>query len=246
MRVQRGKKKRLSQHSSLAWVFFAVILHYFCNQKKLIKIAFYLKNSKNWASSFLLSAQPRENEIILKWRSGRRCMCWRMCLPRHCSEWQCVHAQEELGGDGAPRAWASPPWEPEVWMLHLQAAGGAKKQPAPPLRLIAEQQGPCAPRRRVPLGTRHALRGRGAELCPLLGSEGSAVKTLPALQGTQAPSRSWEGPPEKGMATHSSVLAWRIPRRRGARWASPWGRKLQQDWATNTFPFTFISKPVRI
>ena len=96
-------------------------------------------------------------------------------------------------------------------MLHLQAAGGAKKQPAPPLRLTAEQQGPCAPRRRVPLGTRHALRGRGAELCPLLGSEGSAVKTLPALQGTQAPSRSWEGPPEKGMATHSVSLPGESP-----------------------------------
>ena len=108
-------------------------------------------------------------------------------------------------------------------MLHLQAAGGAKKQPAPPLGLTAEQQGPCAPRRSIPLGTHQALRGGGSELGPLLGSEGSAVKTLPAVQGTQAPSRSWEGPPEKGMATHSSVLAWRIPRRRGALWATVHG-----------------------
>ena len=35
-----------------------------------------------------------------------------------------------------------------------------------------------------------------------------------------------EDPQEKGMATHSSILAWRIPIDRGAwRWTSPWGRK---------------------
>ena len=27
----------------------------------------------------------------------------------------------------------------------------------------------------------------------------------------QVPSLGWEDPPEKGMATHSSILAWRIP-----------------------------------
>ena len=27
----------------------------------------------------------------------------------------------------------------------------------------------------------------------------------------QVPSQGWEDPPEEGMATHSSVLAWRIP-----------------------------------
>ena len=37
------------------------------------------------------------------------------------------------------------------------------------------------------------------------------VKNLPAMQETQVPSLGWEGPLEKGMAIHSSVLAWRIP-----------------------------------
>ena len=37
------------------------------------------------------------------------------------------------------------------------------------------------------------------------------VKNLPAMQETQAPSRDWEDPLEKGMATHSSILSWRIP-----------------------------------
>ena len=33
---------------------------------------------------------------------------------------------------------------------------------------------------------------------------------------TQVPSQGWEDPLEKGMATHSSILAWRIPGARGA------------------------------
>ena len=37
------------------------------------------------------------------------------------------------------------------------------------------------------------------------------VKNLPAMQETQVRSLGWEDPLEKGMATHSSVLAWRIP-----------------------------------
>ena len=37
------------------------------------------------------------------------------------------------------------------------------------------------------------------------------VKNLPAVQETQVKSLGWEGPLEKGMATPSSILAWRIP-----------------------------------
>ena len=38
------------------------------------------------------------------------------------------------------------------------------------------------------------------------------VKNLPAVQETQVQSLGWEDPLEKGMATHSSIVAWRIPR----------------------------------
>ena len=38
------------------------------------------------------------------------------------------------------------------------------------------------------------------------------LKNLPAVQETWAQSLGWEDPLEKGMATHSSILAWRIPR----------------------------------
>ena len=37
------------------------------------------------------------------------------------------------------------------------------------------------------------------------------LKNLPAMQETQVQSLGWEGLLEKGMAIHSSILAWRIP-----------------------------------
>ena len=49
------------------------------------------------------------------------------------------------------------------------------------------------------------------------------VKNLPVIQETQVQSLSWEDSLEKGMAIHSSILAWKIP------WTEepgrPWGRK---------------------
>ena len=37
------------------------------------------------------------------------------------------------------------------------------------------------------------------------------VKNPPAMQETWILSLGWEDPVEKGMVTHSSILAWRIP-----------------------------------
>ena len=37
------------------------------------------------------------------------------------------------------------------------------------------------------------------------------VKNLPAMQETQAQSLGQEDPPEKRIATHSSILKWRVP-----------------------------------
>ena len=60
-------------------------------------------------------------------------------------------------------------------------------------------------------------------------------KNLPAMQETGVRSLSWEDPLEKGMATHSSILAWRIP------WTETPGRlqsmglhRVRHNWATNT------------
>ena len=42
------------------------------------------------------------------------------------------------------------------------------------------------------------------------------VKNPPAMWETWAQSLGWEDPLEKGMATHSDILAWRTPMDRGA------------------------------
>ena len=46
------------------------------------------------------------------------------------------------------------------------------------------------------------------------------VKNLLAMQETQVQSLNQEDPLEKGMATHSSILAWRTPMDRGANGAT--------------------------
>ena len=49
------------------------------------------------------------------------------------------------------------------------------------------------------------------------------VKNLPAMQETWVQSLGQEDPLEKGMATHSSILAWRVLMDRGAWWATVHG-----------------------
>ena len=51
------------------------------------------------------------------------------------------------------------------------------------------------------------------------------VKDLPTIQETQIPSLGWEDPLEKGMATHSSIPAWKIPWTEEPGSYSPWGGK---------------------
>ena len=49
------------------------------------------------------------------------------------------------------------------------------------------------------------------------------VKNPPAMWETWVQSLGWEDPLEEGMATHSSILAWRIPMDRGAWWTTVHG-----------------------
>ena len=51
------------------------------------------------------------------------------------------------------------------------------------------------------------------------------VKNLPTVQETWVRSLGWEDLLEKEMATHSSILAWRIPWTEEPGGYSPWGRK---------------------
>ena len=55
------------------------------------------------------------------------------------------------------------------------------------------------------------------------------VKNPPAMQETWILSLGWEDPLEEGMATHSSILAWRIPVDRGAWWAIVHGVRARHD-----------------
>ena len=61
------------------------------------------------------------------------------------------------------------------------------------------------------------------------------INNLPANQMTLVWSLGWEDPLEKEMATHSSILAWKIP------WAEETGelqsmgsQRVTQNWVTNT------------
>ena len=56
------------------------------------------------------------------------------------------------------------------------------------------------------------------------------VKNLPAMQGTQVRSLGQEDPLEEEMATHSSILAWRIPwTEEPGRLLSMGSQRVQQD-----------------
>ena len=62
------------------------------------------------------------------------------------------------------------------------------------------------------------------------------VKKLPAMQETQVRSLSWKDPLEKGMATHSSILAWRIPwTEEPCGLQSMGSHRVGHDWETNLF-----------
>ena len=66
------------------------------------------------------------------------------------------------------------------------------------------------------------------------------------MRETWVPSLDWEDPLKKGMATHSSILAWRIP------WTEEPGRlqsmvlqRVGPNWMTNTFTLELYVCPYR-
>ena len=62
------------------------------------------------------------------------------------------------------------------------------------------------------------------------------LKHLPAVQETWVQSLSQEDPLEKEMATHSSILAWRIPwREEPSRLQSMDSQRVRHDWATSLY-----------
>ena len=60
------------------------------------------------------------------------------------------------------------------------------------------------------------------------------LKCLPAMRETRVRSLSWDDPLEKEMATHSSILAWRIPwREEPSRLQSTGSQRVGHNWATS-------------
>ena len=72
------------------------------------------------------------------------------------------------------------------------------------------------------------------------------IKCLPTMRETWVRSLGWEHPLEKEMATHSSILAWKIPRTEDpGRLYSPWGCKeldmTEQLHFTSSFILFFVT-----
>ena len=60
------------------------------------------------------------------------------------------------------------------------------------------------------------------------------IENLPSVQEAWVRSLVWEGTLEKEMATHSRILAWRIPKRRKTRWLKKILDILHSMWAPNS------------
>ena len=84
----------------------------------------------------------------------------------------------------------------------------------------------------------HGSHDRRTRLLPCASLVAQMVKNLPAMQETWVRSLGWEDPLKKGMETHSSILACRIP------WTEEPGGpqskgspRVRHDWVTNIFIF---------
>ena len=67
------------------------------------------------------------------------------------------------------------------------------------------------------------------------------VKNLPVVQETRVRSLGWEDPLEKEMATHSSILAWKISWTEEPGGLQSMGsQRVRHDWVTNTLRILYV------
>ena len=72
------------------------------------------------------------------------------------------------------------------------------------------------------------------------------LKRLPAMRETWVRSLGWEGLQEKETATHSSILAWRIPwTEEPGGLQSTGSQRVGHDWATSLTPLTPHDKTIK-
>ena len=79
-----------------------------------------------------------------------------------------------------------------------------------------------------------SLRSSAVDIFTSASLVAQAVKNLPAMQETWVRSLDWEYSLQKGMATHSSILAWRIPWTKEPGLRSIGLQRVTHDWVTNT------------
>ena len=98
------------------------------------------------------------------------------------------------------------------------------------------------PKIKTTILARDKLTFRPLEGLPLVAQ---MVKNLPAVWETWVPSLARENPLEEGMATHCSILAWRIP------WTEEPGglqsiasQRVGHNWATQTFTFALYNNRI--
>ena len=74
-----------------------------------------------------------------------------------------------------------------------------------------------------------------ATQCSQASQVAQIMKNLPKMQESWVQSLGWEDSLETGMATHSRILAWRIPwTEKPDRLQSMGSQRVGHDWATNT------------
>ena len=71
------------------------------------------------------------------------------------------------------------------------------------------------------------------------------VKNVPVMRETWVQSLGWKDPLEKKMASHSSILAWEIPRTEGLVGYSPWDHK-GSDMTEQLSLFTIVIAVLQI
>ena len=87
---------------------------------------------------------------------------------------------------------------------------------------------------------RSSEEGIGNPLQHFWASVAQMVKKPPAMREIWLWSLGWEDPLEEGMATHSSILTWRIPMDRGSWWAIVPSVANSQTWLRDSAHIAYI------
>ena len=96
----------------------------------------------------------------------------------------------------------------------------------------------------VYIGNVKLLSMKKNEVMPFASVVAQRIKHLPAMQETRVRFLGWEDPLEKEMATHSSILAWRIPwTEEPGGLQSTGSQRVGHDWATSLTQIPWTEEP---